>query len=108
MASSSDSNAQKPVRKFELLDIHPLELAQQLALMEHDLCRNVQQSDIEARRGNLRSDSDSVAPPLRFSNDVSHLSTMSQTLVMMFEFYSSLRGLQGPSSSTRTLPEEQQ
>lgn len=63
---------QVPRRKLNLLDIHPLELAQQLSLLEYDLAKDVLITDIEARRAKGRArQPDSVTPCVRFSKHVS-------------------------------------
>lgn len=62
-----------PRRKLNLLDIHPLELAQQISLLEHDLCKDVLITDIETRRANgpVQGQEDSITPCIKFSNHVS-------------------------------------
>lgn len=71
-ASVAQDVPQTPRRKLNLLDIHPLKLAQQLSLLEHDLCKDVIISDLEARRAlSEPRQQDSISPVIKFSNHVS-------------------------------------
>ena len=62
-----------PKQKLNLLDIHPLKLAQQISLLDHDLCKDVLLTDIESRRaeGPNAARRDSISPCIKFSNHVS-------------------------------------
>lgn len=70
MPTRNDQLLSTPVRKLELLDIRPSELAQQLSLMEHDLCKGIQLADFENRRNNAGPYTDTIVPSIRFSNNV--------------------------------------